>query len=273
MDKKTAEQRPSKPRNQAGKPRNAVSAKAVAQEAKRSRGAGFLNICLAILATIFCGIIAVVIYAQVTDLETVREEHAALQELIIEIPETTIPQSSADIQHISAFDTGMREINPDYLCWLKIEDTVINYPVVRGRDNEEYLNLSFHGETNTYGALFMDYRCVGEYVPHIIIYGHNVRKGDLFGTLRNYINEYYMEQHPIITLKVNDQVFDYEIFAARQTDINDPAYFMDFSEPGAFKDYLERNDAPEDALQIITLSTCVSGNNRDERVIVQAALR
>ena len=275
MDKKIPEQRPSQQKKQPGKPRSAAAAKAAAQEAKRSRGAGFLNICLAILATIFCGIIAVVIYAQVADLETVREEHAALQELqeLVEIPETTIPRSNTDVQHISAFDTGMREINPDYLCWIKIEDTVINYPVVRGRDNDEYLNMSFHGESNTYGALFMDYRCVGEYVPHIIIYGHNVRQGDLFGGLRNFLNEDYMEQHPTITLKVNDEIFEYEIFAARQTNIEDPAYFLDFSEPGAFSDFLERNDAPEDALQIITLSTCVSGNNRQERVIIQAALR
>jgi sortase B len=119
----------------------------------------------------------------------------------------------------------------------------------------------------------MDYRCAGEYVPHIIIYGHNTRYGDMFRELHRFLDEQFLAEYPIITLKVNDRTVEYEIFSARKTDIYDPAYHLDFSAPGSFRAFAERNGAPPNAAQIITLSTCVSGNNDDERVIVQGALR
>jgi hypothetical protein len=95
----------------------------------------------------------------------------------------------------------------------------------------------------------------------------------MFGGLDRFANEKYMAEHPIITLTVNDRVLEYEIFSARRTTVNDPAYFLDFSAPGAFAAFAERNGAPPDARQIITLSTCVSGNNIDERFIVQGVLK
>ena len=59
---------------------------------------------------------------------------------------------------------------------------------------------------------------------------------------------------------------------ARMTDINDPAYYLDFSKPDSYETFLKRNGAPPDAEQIITLSTCV-GTGNDRRMIVQGALR
>ena len=100
-------------------------------------------------------------------------------------------------------------------------------------NNDTYLNLTFSGEENRLGALFMDYRCVGEFVPHIIIYGHNSRHGDMFGNLRNFLDERYLNENSIITLLVNDRITEYEIFSARRTTVDDPAYFLDFSEPGS----------------------------------------
>jgi len=199
----------------------------------------------------------------------VQRERASL----LELAETLESEKSPAYTYLSAFDSEMRQINPDYLCWIQIENTTIDYPVVRGNDNEQYLNRSFYGERNRYGAVFMDYRCIGDYVPHIIIYGHNSRRGDMFSDLHNFLDERYLAEHPIITLKVNDRIVEYEIYSARKTDINDPAYFLDFSTPGSFRAFAERCGAPLDAAQIITLSTCVSGNNRNERIIVQGALR
>ena len=122
------------------------------------------------------------------------------------------------------------------------------------------------------GALFMDYRCTGEIVPHIIIYGHNAREGELFGSLRKFLDKLYLAEHPIITLKVNDRIVEYEVFSARRTNVNDPAYNLDFSEPESFSEFAERCGAPKDAAQIVTLSTCYSGNDEDERIIVQGVL-
>jgi len=241
---------------------------------------------LAIIAIIATLATFVFVFSYMIDLMASQREHSQLMGLVIRLGRSTplLPYDpdeltdedytgAIDESYVSAFDEGMREINPDYICWLKIDGTMIDYPVVRAADNEKYLNLSFAGEKNRFGALFMDYRCAGSHVPHIIIYGHNVKNGYMFGTLRNFLDKNFTAKNPVISLRVNDRLVEYEVFSARKTNLHDPAYYIDFREPGSFEAFLLRNGAPESARQILTLSTCVSGNDSDERVIVQAALR
>ena len=238
---------------------------------------------LTVVITFICSVSLAMVLAYFNDLKTVRDEFASLQEIADiaeaeEMPEAIVLREPAvplaeTAPYVSAFDMEMREINPDYLCWIKIDDTRIDYPVVRTDDNEKYLELSFYGEINYFGSLFMDYRCIGESVPHLIIYGHNSRHGDLFGGMRYFLDERYLAEHPVITLQVNDRLVEYEIFSARFTTTDDPAYFLDFSAPGSFDDFAERCGAPAGASQILTLSTCYSGGNDSERVIVQGVLR
>jgi len=217
---------------------------------------------LAIVTTACALVFSVIVFADLFDRRDMHQEQLTLLEIL-----------ESDVPLLSAFDLEMRSINPDYLCWITIEGTEVDYPVVRGNDNETYLDLSFFGADNRYGTLFMDYRCVGDYVPHIIIYGHNSRHGDMFGSLREFLDGQHLAEHPLITLKINDRVVEYEIFSVRKTDIHDPAYDLAFGVPGAFRAFAERCGAPSGTTQILTLSTCVSGNNDDERLIVQGAFR
>lgn len=74
----------------------------------------------------------------------------------------------------------LREINPDVTAWLYCEEADINYPVVQGKDNEFYLHTMFDGTSNSAGTLFADYRCkLAD--PVMIIYGHNMKNGSMFG--------------------------------------------------------------------------------------------
>ena len=239
---------------------------------KKNRRSGCLNSCLAVVATVFCALVGLAIYSQLTDLSASRGERASLLG-IMDTLEADMEDNESGRWHSDAFDAEMRSINPDYLGWIRIDDTPIDYPVVNGVDNEKYLDISFYGERNSLGTLFTDYRTIGESDPNIIIYGHNSRQGDMFGSLRNYLDEQYMDEHPVITLVLNGQVAEYEIFSARMTDVGDPAYFLDFSAPGSFDAFAQRCGAPPGGEQIITLSTCVSGFNVDERVVVQGILR
>ena len=179
----------------------------------------------------------------------------------------------AAVGGLSEFDLKMRMINPDFIAWLVIDGTNISYPVVRGKDNEQYLYTTFFGEFNRFGTPFMDYRNVGSFVPHIIIYGHNTRHGDMFSQLHLMLDERFLADASVIKLIVNGRVVEFDIFRAVHTDIHDFAYFLDFSHADAFGAFLERIGAPPDAAQILTLSTCVRGPDDDERMIVQAVLR
>jgi len=184
-------------------------------------------------------------------------------------------REQATLPNLSPFDIHWLEINPDYVGWLKIDGTNIDFPVVRGNDNEKYLTTTFRGEENILGAVFMDYRNIAD-SPHIIIYGHQARDEQdnrlLFGSLHEFIDDDFLSQHPTIMFMQNDTLSEFEIFSARRTDIHDPAYQLDFSAPGSWAAFLERNGAPADAEQIITLSTC-NGADNDRRLIVQGALK
>lgn len=252
-----------KPKASGLKEKDAGAPKTPSQSGSGSNWLLSIAICLAIFTGISTVVFFAIVLAYIRDLSASRRDYSALQEL------TEVHTEP----YIGAFDAGMRDINSDSICWIKIKDTNVDYPVVRGNDNETYLNTSFFGEDNVFGTLFMDYRCEGEYVPHIIIYGHNSRHGDMFGGLDKFLDEDYRAEHPVITLNVNDRTVEYEIFSARKTNIDDPAYFLDFSAPGSFQAFSEKIGAPTDAVQIVTLSTCVSGDDDDERIIVQGVLQ
>jgi sortase B len=164
------------------------------------------------------------------------------------------------------------EVNAEYIGWLKIDGTDINYPMAKAEDNEKYLKTSFEGYKNALGAIFMDYRCAGDFSsPHSIIYGHNAKNGSMFGSLAKYLDAAYLEKNREITITLPDgEKKTWRIFAARKSDITDFAYRLSFSSPESFATFSKSLEAPEGASQIITLSTCTSGGSKDERMLVHA---
>lgn len=88
------------------------------------------------------------------------------------------------------------QINPDYVGWLSVSGTVIDYPVVRGQDNETYLTQNFYREPDVLGAIFMDYRNVGMGMDrHTIIYGHDTQHGQMFGELDKFLDEDFLNEN------------------------------------------------------------------------------
>jgi len=225
---------------------------------------------LIIIAILFFGGIAffttLIVMAHVGNLRASSAEYDHLRILAGDVD--TGSGDDGAIQ-LSALDLEMRQINPDFVCWIRIDGTNIDYPVVRGSDNEKYLDTSFGGDKNIAGAIFMDYRNIGDPIPHIIIYGHNLQQGGMFTDLRRFLNNQFLEENNIITLTVNGHDVEFEIFSARLTDVDDPAYNLDLSTPRLFARFADRINAPLAATQIITLSTCTSGGNDNARMIVQ----
>lgn len=251
-----------------------------AKNATRRRG--YFLIPVAVVSTIFAAMFAYSLISRQMDVSEFKREQESLAEIKpFQCDRFTADDAEAfkcEQESLNAIASvrELREINPDYVGWLYINGTNIDYPVVRGADNDKYLNTTFRGSTNELGTLFIDYRADDD-SPHIIIYGHDVVHWIdgflMFGGLKHYImNDNYLERHPKITWLKSDTLFEYEIFSARLTDIHDQAYFLDFSAPNAYQEFLSRNNAPQDARRIMTLSTCV-GHHVDKRMIVQAALK
>lgn len=90
------------------------------------------------------------------------------------------------------------EQNPATVGWLKVGN-IVDSPVVRG-DGTFYLNHNFYGEKSTGGTVFLDEECT--ILPkndHMVIYGHNMRNGTVFGSLSKYRELTYLKANPIIS--------------------------------------------------------------------------
>lgn len=167
--------------------------------------------------------------------------------------------------------------NKDLAGWLSIEGTNIDYPVMQtGKKNSDYyLHHDFEKQESDHGTLFLDAR--NDYVnrdTNLIIYGHNMRDGTMFGGLKSFMDKEYMEQHKEIVFdtiyekaryevvavclsKVNyqdDQVFRYYNFlnAANKEEFN--AFLANIQQLTVFDQTIDISYGDE----LLTLSTCNS---------------
>ncbi len=87
------------------------------------------------------------------------------------------------------------EQNNDFFGWIKIEDTLLNYPVMYSPDKPDfYLYHDFSRKKSISGVPFLD----AEYKDNnglYIIYGHNMRNGTMFNTILKYKDFEFWKQH------------------------------------------------------------------------------
>lgn len=116
----------------------------------------------------------------------------------------------------------LTEINPDYRGWLNITGTNISYPVPQGPDNEYYLHKLFETKQYEYaGSLFIDaYSYRMEDQDNLIIYGHNMKDGSMFGDLKKFKDKAYFDANPYIEFYTETGIRVYLIFSVRTADSN-----------------------------------------------------
>jgi len=162
-------------------------------------------------------------------------------------------------------------INGDFIGWINAINR-IDYPVVRGRDNDRYINTTFFGSRNSAGTIFMDYRHADGFDEHVaILYGHRTRDGSMFTTLERYLDPEFIRRNPNISITKRDgSRLTYTVFAAKVTDAWDIAYTVGVYDNTRASEVFP--NAPENASRFLLLSTCTRGNDDDERLLVFAAL-
>ena len=113
--------------------------------------------------------------------------------------------------------------NGDVFGWIKIADTVIDYPVMYTPEKpHKYLYMSFEGKYKYRGELYIDAGCpMDPEGPVILIHGHNMNDGSMFQSLLNYKSQKYWESHPTVTFKTLYEERTYEIFAAFRDQVPD----------------------------------------------------
>ena len=90
----------------------------------------------------------------------------------------------------------LMKLNKDVVGWITIFDTHISYPVVQGKDNQEYLNKDVFGKFSFSGSIFLDYRNACDFTDsYSIIYGHHMEYGAMFGDVVEFKNDDYFQEH------------------------------------------------------------------------------
>ena len=181
---------------------------------------------------------------------------------------------------------GLYAENSDTIGWLKIDGMTIDYVVMQAPDEiNKYLRHDFYGKDSTRGCLFVDEYCDIFNSDNIIIYGHTMKDGSMFGTLDSYADESFYAEHKIIRFDTIYEKHSYEVVAAISTSIpakdedvfryyeytssNDEETFLDYA------DFIEKNKLYDTGVEInpgdklLTLSTCAY-HTTDGRFVVVA---
>ena len=110
--------------------------------------------------------------------------------------------------------TEERLITENQVAWVQIYGTGVDFPVLQGKDNVEYLNKDPYGEFSFSGSIFLDSRNAGDFSnSYSVIYGHHMSGGHMFGCLDEFTDEQYLREHNTGVLSVRDKVYDIELFA------------------------------------------------------------
>lgn len=106
--------------------------------------------------------------------------------------------------------------NSDIKAWMKIEGTNINNPVYQTTNNDYYIDHDMNKQSSRYGALFIDkdaaITATGN-SKNVVVYGHHMRDGTMFGTLKKYTDINFYKQHPVIDFTTLYLDADYKVFA------------------------------------------------------------
>ena len=162
--------------------------------------------------------------------------------------------------------------NSDTIGWLTIDGTTIDYVVMHAPDEpDKYLHRDFYGNESRYGTLFVAEECDVQTSDHIIIYGHHMRDGSMFGALAQYESADFCAEHPNVRFDTIYGPGQYEVVAVVRTDVTEGSsafpYFSytQANDPEAlaeYADYLTQNRIYDTGRslragdRVLTLSTC-----------------
>lgn len=220
------------------------------------------------------------VYVKAEPLTTpTREPDSSQTQATEEAQQDTIAATQpTEVQDDSETQQSLSDINPDYVMWLQIADTEIDYPVVQ-RDNSYYLKHDFYGEQNKHGTIFIDERCDAE-GSFLLLHGHHMKDGTMFGSLKNYKKADFREQHRSLSLDWETEQEEYEIFAGALIDLlqTERFYYEELPESEEeIEAYLQQLKAtafwyeePQwgEEERFVILSTCDYGTKEQRLILV-----
>lgn len=198
-----------------------------------------------------------------------------------ELEELVIMNEGKDEAGLQVDFDALKEINEDVVGWIHFEEpAIINYPLVQGSDNSEYLYKTFKGYDNTVGTIFVNaYNNADFNDQNTLIYGHYMYNGTMFNELEKYAKKEFWEQYPYFYIYTPDgREIQYHIYSAGIVKDTSESYIYQFQDETAFAAFVETTKGISnydtgvevgEGDHVVTLSTCTRANN-DDRFVVHA---
>lgn len=258
---------------------------APAPKAKRRRSSIGYTVAMIFFGAVFLVSAGLLVKRFLDDRKT-ENEFASLQAMI----DTTATTDTQDPTGESVNPNGakfaaLRDKNSDFIGWISIDGTNLDFPVMYAPTNKDfYLRHDFNKEYSIYGVPYLDEKTTlgaNAESDNLIIYGHNMKTGTIFGCLTGYKKADYYQQHPYIEFDTVYGDAQYEVFAAFAIDVvNDTSFvynqYVDMDEE-SYNAYVEevchRSDVdtgirPAYGEQLLTLSTCEYSTDNGRFVVV-----
>lgn len=188
-----------------------------------------------------------------------------------------------------ANDTSLLKYRPDYggeapekpikgnmVAWLTLKDSDVDYPVMQGATNSEYLNKNPFGEYSLSGSIFLDCRNAPDFSDaYALIYGHHMEGGVMFGALDAWMERTYFEQHSTGELIVGEKTYPLTVYAVLEAEATNKAIFaptetdIDVTLAYIANRAVYVNEAVEpEGKKLLALSTCKYPDKTDRTIIV-----
>lgn len=194
---------------------------------------------------------------------------------------TTAPLDPVYLANYEQVFDSLLKMNKDTVGWIYVKNTNINYPVVQGNRNNYYLWRDFNKKRNNFGWIFMDYRNDHNNLDqNTIIYGHNVKEGIMFGTMRTMMNPswYNKTDNRLITFNTLNKKMQWLMFSTYRIPATEDYLKTNFDSEEEFMEFINliksrsKKDFKVDIKptdKILTMQTCSSNNTRN---VVHAVL-
>ena len=248
---------------------------------------------LIVLCAILLGVFVFSAYKIISTIMGYRQAEKAYNEvanqyMAVASP-TPVPEESAppeeqgdgidpEVSPLNIDFEGLRRQSTDYVAWIYSPNTKINYPIAYTDNNFYYLDHIPGEITNANGTIFIDCRNASDFSDtNTCIYGHNMNDGSMFASLRNYRDESYYPQHPVIYLSTPEFNYRLDLIAGFITEPTSFAYAMNFDSPEQFLSQIQlikdlstfKSDVEvKETDKIVTLSTCTYERDDGRYVVV-----
>ena len=237
---------------------------------------------------LFSGIMLV---RQVADQKQSAEAFEQVAGLVQEEPEQPSlfpvePDTTAETAPpITAYEkyAAVYEQNNDFVGWISIDGTKINYPVMQSPDNADfYLKHAFDKSYSDYGTPYVQENCILDSSDNLVIYGHHMKDGSMFAGLCSYADEDFYQDHKTIHFDTLAGFGEYEVVAAFKTVVYSQEgfkyyHFIDAECEEDFDEFIAECKAlalydtgvtAEYGDKLITLSTCEYSRTNGRMVVV-----